>query len=92
MTSFTFRFVDDAERVSGEIEADNIGLAAVAIMGATGCLELARYARYSPQVKELRLSAIPDKAEVVWVQRLNAFSLDIKKSGSRKRKPLRLGV
>lgn len=92
MPVFNYKFVDDAERVSGSVEAINIGAAVVAIMGSTGNAGLARHARYSPQVKELRLSAIPDEAEVVWVRRLNAFSLDVKKTGSRKRKPLLLGV
>lgn len=36
MTSFTYRYVDDHESVKGEVEADNVTLAAIKVLDDEG--------------------------------------------------------
>lgn len=89
METYQYQWVDDYENVKGTIEAYDISHAALLIAIECGTEPgKPRWKRYG--IKEHRIAGIPRDTELVIFSRMNEYVLEVKKVGSRKRKPLRL--
>lgn len=85
MDQFRYRFVDDTETVEGVVSAGDPAHAAIQVLQLPA--DSPRWKRHS--IREHDIEA-PRDAEFVEFARRNSFSLDIRKAGSRKRKPIRI--
>lgn len=88
---FKYRYVDSYESVEGEIEAENVTLAAIRVLDEEGAEPgRPRWKRY--QISEKGLCAAPDNAELVVFDRHGdgTYHLEIRKAGTKKRKFLHL--
>lgn len=89
MESYRFHWVDAYENVKGEIEAYDAAHAALLVLGECGTEpNRPRFSRYG--IRERSITKCGRDVELVIFSRLNEYFLEIKKSGSRKRKPLSL--
>ena len=91
MALFTYRYVDDFEVVKGEVEAETVTLAAIKVLDEEGTEPGSpRWKRH--KISEKGLCAAPDDAELVVFDRRGdgSYHLEIRKTGTRKRKFLRL--
>lgn len=89
METYQYHWVDAYENVKGTIEAYDISHAALLITIECGTEPgRPRWKRYG--IKEHRISECPRDTELVIFSRMNEYLLEVKKVGSRKRKPLRL--
>lgn len=89
METYLFHWVDAYEDVKGSIEANDVSHAAILVSMECGTEPgRPRWKRYG--IKENRIDECPRDVEFVIFSRMNDYVLEIKKAGSRKRKPLRL--
>jgi hypothetical protein len=84
--SYQFRFVDDTETTSGSVSAADAAHAATLVLQEPA--EAPRWKRHG--IRERDIDAAPRQAEFVEFARQSVYSLDIRKQGSRKRKPVRV--
>lgn len=89
MNTYLFYWVDAYEKVRGEVNAYDATHAALMVLGECGTEPgKPRFSRYG--IRERSIESCPKDVELVVFERINEYFLEIKKNGSRKRKPLRL--
>lgn len=88
MQTYNYKFVDSTENVQGSVDASNVCDAAIKVLKECGGMEQPRWKRHG--ILERAFQSIPDDNELVEISRLNVYLLDIRKNGSRKRKPMRI--
>ena len=89
MDSYRFHWVDAYEDVRGEVAAYDAAHAALLVLGECGTEpNKPRFSRYG--IREKSITQCASDIELVFFSRMNEYHLEIKKVGSRKRKPLML--
>ncbi len=87
--TFHFRFVTDVARDVGQIDADDARDAASKVLLADAGNGIPRWKAYG--ISDKVLQRIPLKAELVDITSgSHKYSLDLRKAGTRKRKPVRV--
>lgn len=90
-TTFHYRFVTDTCRDIGQIEADDVQDAFFKVLTADTGDGTPRWKHYGISDAVLNRSLIPHDAELVDVTSgSHKYSLDLRKAGTRKRKPVRV--
>lgn len=85
MPTYHYRYVDDHEITSGSVEA--VGMVSAAIQVFQGGDGVARWQRHG--IREKDVAAVPNDAEFCEFDRRGdgSYSLELRRQGSRKRKP-----
>lgn len=86
MTTYSYRYVDAQEITTGSVDAS--GMVSAAIQVFQGGDGVARWRRHG--IREKDVAAAPNDAEFCEFDRRGdgSYSLELKRQGSRKRKPV----